>query len=198
MSSRSITRRDFARVLGASVGASLVATLPSAAATGHAEPQPGDVRIDSNENPYGPSARALEAMGRARDGAARYPDAAEDRVTEALARLHGVAPENVLLGCGSGEILQMADMAFLPPGSCVVAAEPTFEAVLAYARVTRAEPLKVPLTSDHRHDLPRMAAACGPGTGLVYVCNPNNPTGTIVTRPELAAFLESVPPGVAI
>src|SRR5206468_125368 len=121
--------------------------------------------------------------------AARYPDAIEDQVTAALAKLHGVTPDNVLLGCGSGEILRMADMAFLGPDRNVVAAEPTFEAVLGYAGVTRTQPVKVPLTADHRHDLPRMAAACGERTGLVYVCNPNNPTGTIVTREELVAFL---------
>jgi len=87
----------------------------------------------------------------------------------------------------------MADMAFLGQEKRVVAAEPTFEAVLAYARVTRADPVKVPLTPDHRHDLVKMAEACDERTGLVYVCNPNNPTGTIVTREELRAFIAGVP-----
>jgi len=80
----------------------------------------------------------------------------------------------------------------------VVAAEPTFEAVLSYARVTHAEAVKVPLTADFRHDLPRMAEACSASTGLVYVCNPNNPTGTIVTRDELGAFLDRVPAGAMV
>jgi histidinol-phosphate aminotransferase len=87
----------------------------------------------------------------------------------------------------------MADAAFLGPGKRVVVAEPTFEAVLGYARVTQAEPVKVPLTADHRHDLAAMAKACDAHTGLVYVCNPNNPTGTIVTAEELDAFLQAVP-----
>ncbi|HYV85979.1 MAG TPA: aminotransferase class I/II-fold pyridoxal phosphate-dependent enzyme, partial [Patescibacteria group bacterium] len=113
-------------------------------------------------------------------------------VGSAIAKLHGVQPENVLLGCGSGEILRMADMAFLAPGRTLIAAEPTFEAVLAYATVTRAEATKVPLTADFRHDLRAMAAACDPRTGLVYVCNPNNPTGTVVRRGELAGFLDAV------
>src|SRR5437879_730686 len=181
MSGQEITRRHFAGALGAALGASLVPPAPARSA-----PAPGMVRIDSNENPYGPSPGALEAMSRSQTVAARYPDAVEERVIGALARLHGVTSDNVILGCGSGEILRMADMAFLGPGKNVVAAEPTFEAVLLYAGVTRAEPVKVPLTADHRHDLPRMAAACGERTGLVYVCNPNNPTGTIVTRDELA------------
>jgi histidinol-phosphate aminotransferase len=104
-----------------------------------------------------------------------------------------VKPENVVLGCGSGEVLKLADMAFLSPEKNVVVAEPTFEAVLAYNRITRAEANKVPLTADARHDLPRMAEACNERTGLVYICNPNNPTGTIVTKDELAAFFASVP-----
>ena len=87
----------------------------------------------------------------------------------------------------------MADEAFSGPGRKVVAAEPTFEAVLAYAKVVRADGIKVPLTADFRHDLPAMAAACGASTGLVYVCNPNNPTATIVTGDEMAAFAAKVP-----
>ena len=194
MSPLPLTRRNFVGSVGAVLGTSLLTRLAGAAAPRAGAPSvPGPVHLDSNENPYGPSPRALEAMGRARAVAARYPDALEDRVTEALARLHGVQPENILLGCGSGEILRMADMAFLAPGRTVVAAEPTFEAVLSYARVTRAEPVKVPLTADFRHDLPRMAAACDARTGLVYVCNPNNPTGTIVKRDELQAFVKAVP-----
>jgi histidinol-phosphate aminotransferase len=159
---------------------------------------PGDppdlVQLNSNENPYGPSEEALAAMTRAHAVGSRYPDAAEEAMAEAIARHHGVAPERVVLGCGSSEILRMADAAFLGAGRTVVAAEPTFEAVLAYARVTRAEAVKVPLTADLRHDLPRMAAACDVRTGLVYVCNPNNPTGTIVTGDELESFLAKLPP----
>jgi histidinol-phosphate aminotransferase len=79
-----------------------------------------------------------------------------------------------------------------------VAAEPTFEAVLAYAKVARADGVKMPLTPDFRHDLPRMAAACDASTGLVYVCNPNNPTATIVTGDEMAAFAAAVPSSATI
>ena len=207
MSASRLTRRRFARALTAALGASVVApdlargamtprVLP--AVRPHTGLPPGAVRLDSNENPYGPSPKALEAMSRSQTIAARYPDALEEELIQALAKLHGVAPENVLLGCGSGEILRMADMAFLGPGKTVVAAEPTFEAVLAYARVTRADPVKIPLTPDYRHDLARMAAACDERTGLVYVCNPNNPTGTVVTREELAGLIERVPKSAMI
>jgi len=98
-----------------------------------------------------------------------------------------------VLGCGSSEVLRLCDAAFLGPGRTVVAAEPTFEAVLHYAKVTRAEPVTVPLTADFRHDLEAMARACDARSGLVYVCNPNNPTGTIVSHDALASFLERVP-----
>ncbi len=191
-----LTRRKFVGSAFAVLGTSLLTRRGPAEAGAHSVP--GAVRLDSNENPYGPSPRALEAMDHARAVAARYPDALEDRATAALAKLHGVQPGSILLGCGSGEILRMADLAFLEPGRTLVVAEPTFEAVLAYARVTRAEPTTVPLTADFRHDLPRMAAACDGRTGLVYVCNPNNPTGTIVKRDELAAFLGAVPKGTVL
>jgi histidinol-phosphate aminotransferase len=92
----------------------------------------------------------------------------------------------------------MADAAFLGPDRTVVAAEPTFEAVFDYAQVTGAQAVKVPLSAGHRHDLDRMAAACDASTGLVYVCNPNNPTGTIVSGDELLAFCAKVPPETAI
>jgi histidinol-phosphate aminotransferase len=201
----SLSRRQFATALGAGLGAALVegpfgarrAEAARPASRGDKTP-PDAVLLNSNENPYGPAASALAAMTEAERVASRYPDAAEVRLTETIARLHGVEPDRVVLGCGSGEVLQMADMAFLGPGRKVVVAEPTFEAVLGYARVTKAEPVKVPLTADFRHDLPRMAAACDAGAGLVYVCNPNNPTGTIVTKDEFAFFLERVPPTVAV
>ena len=114
----------------------------------------------------------------------RWPSICE--FTDALAKKYNMSRENIALGCGSTEILRCVDMAFLGPGKNIVAAEPTFEAVLEYARITRAEAVKIPLTADHRHDLPKMAAACTSKTGVVYVCNPNNPTATIVTREELA------------
>jgi histidinol-phosphate aminotransferase len=186
-----LSRRRFASVLA---GGGLGFGLPRRAEPSLPAGAPADtIQLNSNENPYGPSPRALDALTRAHAAAARYPDAAERQLYEAIAAAHAVGPEQVVLGCGSGEILQMADMAFLRPGRTLVACEPTFEAVLGYARVTGAETIQVPLTADFRHDLPRMLGACDGRTGLVYVCNPNNPTGTLVGRDELALFLERVP-----
>ncbi len=191
-----LSRRQFARRLGAGLGATVLAGDLFRGVAHARQPKgvpPGVIQLNSNENPYGPSKRSQKAISSARRIAARYPDALETEVMETIARLHSVSPEQVILGCGSGEVLRMADMAFLAPGQNVVVANPTFEAVLAYARVTRAEPVQVPQTSDFRHDLPSMAAACSARTGLVYLCNPNNPTGTIVTRAEMDAFFARVP-----
>jgi histidinol-phosphate aminotransferase len=201
MNKSTLSRRQFARTAAAALGA-WVAVPRLAGAGSSSSPPPAapssTVRIDSNENPYGPSSRALEAINRAEPLSSRYPDNPEEEMIAALARLHSVGTDSIILGCGYGEILQMADMAFLGADRTVVAAEPTFEAVLAYARVTRARAIKVPLTPDHRHDLTRMAAACDNTTGLVYLCNPNNPTGTIVTREEMAAFFDRVPRSAVI
>ncbi len=201
MSANGMTRRGFGAALGAAAGAAVLrgALAPRAAEASIARDEPaGAIQLNSNENPYGPSPAARAAMTRSQEAAGRYPDAREDEVREAIAKLHGVANEQVLLGCGSGDLLRMAAGAFLAPGLTVVAAEPTFEAVLAYNRVTRADAVKVPLDASFRHDLPRMAAACTSATGMVYVCNPNNPTGTIVSGDELAAFVAQVPPVVTV
>jgi len=195
-----LSRRRFAGTLGAAVSAAFVSErLAPRAEASLAKGEPSDlIQLNSNENPYGPSEKALAAMAASQSVASRYPDAAEEEMVDALVRAHAVTPDQIVLGCGSSDVLRMADAAFLGAGRTVVAAEPTFEAVLAYARVTRAEPVKVPLTADFRHDLPRMAAACDARTGLVYVCNPNNPTGTIVTGDELEAFLARVPPSTVV
>jgi histidinol-phosphate aminotransferase len=190
-----LSRRQFAGRVGAAVGAVLVAPEIMRTVADARQPRGAEssIQLNANENPYGPSEKAREAMTRSQAVAARYPDAYESMMVEELAKLHGVRPENVVLGCGSGEILRMADMAFLTTGKNVVVAEPTFEAVLQYARVARGEGIKVPQTADFRHDLPAMAAACNAATALVYICNPNNPTGTIVTKDELATFIAAAP-----
>jgi histidinol-phosphate aminotransferase len=196
MPSTLFSRRDFSRVLGQSLALAFATPglrAHAAAARPTGEPPSPLIRLDFNENPYGPTPKALEALDTCGPVAARYPDRSHAEMRDALARLHGVERENILLGCGSSEILRAADLTFLTSGKSVVAAEPTYEAVLNYARVARATPVKIPLTADHRHDLPKMAQACTSKTGLVYVCNPNNPTGTIVTHDELADFIPRVP-----
>ncbi len=194
MSASLFSRRDFSRTLGSLAVAFAVPRLPLELDDRHAKPAPpNSIHLNFNENPYGPSPKALDALASCGQVASRYPDSFERELTDALAKKYNVSRENIALGCGSTEILRCVDMAFLGPGKNIVAAQPTFEAVLEYARITRAEPITIPLNSDHRHDLPKMAAACTSKTGVVYVCNPNNPTGTIVWRDELASFIHAVP-----
>lgn len=189
------SRRDFSKAVAGSLAAAVYAPyLPAAQGGRHEHSAPaGAVHINFNENPYGPSPKALAALATCGGIAARYPDAAYFALTGALAKKHGVKPENIALGCGSTEILCIADEAFLSPGKNLVVAEPTFEAVVEYVNAAHGAANKVPLTPDYRHDLNAMAGRCTGETGLVYVCNPNNPTGTIVSRDQLAAFVNRVP-----
>jgi histidinol-phosphate aminotransferase len=193
------SRRDFSRALGSLAVAFTAPKLPLTLDVQRARPAPPNaIHLNFNENPYGPSPKALAALDECGHVASRYPGPAEIELTAALAKKYNVSPENIALGCGSTEILRCVDMAFLAPGKNIVAAQPTFEAVLDYAKITRAEPVTIPLTADHRHDLPKMAAACTSKTGVAYVCNPNNPTGTIVWRDELASFIHTVPASTLI
>jgi histidinol-phosphate aminotransferase len=196
-----LTRRSLGRLLGATAGAAILdARFPAAlAASPQAASGPaGPIRLSANENPYGPCRASLDALARSSSDANRYPGAIEEELRAAVAKSHGVSHEQVVLGCGSSDILRMADSAFVPQGKTVVVAEPTFEAVLLYCKATKGEPVKVPQTSDYRHDLVGMASACDARTGMVYVCNPNNPTGTIVGARELEAFLHSLPPSCVV
>jgi histidinol-phosphate aminotransferase len=200
MTDAACSRRDFSRIFGQSLAVALAAPrLPNLLDAPQRRPIPtGAIRLNFNENPYGPSPKALAALADCGPLANRYPDEAYRLVIATLAQKYSLKPENIILGCGSTEILRAADDAFLDPTRNIVAAEPTFEAVLSYARVLHSNGLKIPLTPDYRHDLPKMAAACTSKTGVVYICNPNNPTGTIVTRDEMAAFVQAVPPTTLI
>ena len=197
MKKNGLNRRQFAQSVGAVLGGAMV--MPSFTETLAARPQhaprstDGAIQIDSNENPYGPSPRAREAITNSETIACRYPDVTEGRMIEAIAKYHNVPTSQVALGCGSTEILRMADTAFLGPDKNVVAATPTYEAVLSFARVMHANPVGVPQTKDHLHDLDAMAAKTTSSTGLVYICNPNNPTGTIVSKVAIGKFMDRVP-----
>jgi histidinol-phosphate aminotransferase len=190
------TRRQFGRSFGAALAAACVSPkLIPAVAEGrqNSSSRADTILINFNENPYGPSPRAIEAITSSEAVAGRYPDGVYNRLTEVIADFHHMSAENVALGCGSTEILRACDDAFLGSDKNLVIAEPTFEAVTHYAQACKASAVKIPLTSDFRHDLPKMAAACTDATGLVYICNPNNPTATIITRDELSDFMTRVP-----
>ena len=183
----SVSRRDFGRLLG--VG-TIAATLPPVFAQSAPKPRTG-VRLSANENPYGPSSSAMSAMRDAMRLANRYPDGEVDELIETVAKLQGLSADHVTLGDGSGEILKMTAEAYLGPARKLVMADPTFEALANYARAAQAEIVKVPLTSAYEHDLEKMAAV--PGAGVIYICNPNNPTASITSKDKVRAFLQSVP-----
>jgi histidinol-phosphate aminotransferase len=164
--------------------AAAAATPPPAAA--------GPVRLIANENPYGPSPRALAAAEAALAEAWQYPLGRDAALKAAIAEREGVAANQVMLGDGSGEILRLAAMAWTAPGRGVVAASPTFTFLQDYARLLGAPVTAVPLDADFRHDLPALEAAVGPATGLVYVCNPNNPTGTRLAGSALRPWVARV------
>lgn len=190
-----ISRRQFATLLG--LGAASAALRP-ALVLGKPPAAPPQatidaiVRLSSNENPYGPSPKALDAMHESLAHAWRYPDERVDLLAADLAKLHGVAPEQILFGAGSSEILRLAGAATLAPDRPLVLADPTFEAIRRPARLRGAEITAVPLTADFRHDLPKMLAA-RERAGLIYLCNPNNPTGSLTPKSEVRAFLAEVP-----
>jgi histidinol-phosphate aminotransferase len=188
-----LSRRGFAKVLGA--GAAYAALNPSFAMSTPAlrlvNNTPALVRLSSNENPYGPSPMAVKAMTEAFGLAWRYPDEHEGLLVENLGKLNGVSSNQILLGNGSGEILKVAAAAFTGPSKKLLVGHPTFEAILAHAAVAGAEVVKINLTADYAHDLPKMIAE--KNAGLIYICNPNNPTASITPKDQLRAFLGKVP-----
>ncbi|MFQ5537351.1 MAG: pyridoxal phosphate-dependent aminotransferase [Gemmatimonadota bacterium] len=156
---------------------------------------PGGIKLSSNENPLGlsPAARsaAIDALGHAN----RYPHDYAPAVYEALAEYTGVAPENIVLGAGSTEVLQMAVQAYQGPNVPLVIAEPTFEDVPRYQKPFPYNVHAVPLTRDDRHDLERMREVAEEHRrpAVVYICNPNNPTGTITPSSEVDAWIADAP-----
>jgi histidinol-phosphate aminotransferase len=155
------------------------------------------VKLASNEGPFPPFPAALEAMERASLELNRYPDGGTYRLHEALADRHGVAFDEVCAGAGADGCIDMLNQAVLDPGDEVVCCWPSFPSYLIYARKQGAVPKTVPLR-DNRYDLEAMLAAVGPRTKLVYVCHPNNPTGTMNTKDELDAFFERAPEHVLV
>ncbi len=221
----SISRRRFTQLLGASAAAAAVAR-PGLAFPTSRVPARGwraataVVRLNSNENPYGPSPMAVEAMAEAFNLAWRYPDEHADQLIESLAKVNGVDQNQILLGDGSGEILKLCAaaftgpmangisaqalakptrgnaMTFVPGRGKLIVADPTFEAILNHARINGAEVMKLPLTSSFSHDLPKMLAAAN--EGLIYICNPNNPTASLTPKNELREFINRVPQSTII
>ena len=157
-------------------------------------PGAAEIRISSNENPLGPGRKVLDAISGKFPEAGRYPfnSTPSDRnLVEAIAAHHKVKPENVTLGAGSQEILKSAVRAFTSPSRGLVTATPTFENPTSVARRLSHPVKEVPVDADFRLDLAGMIAAA-PGAGLVFFCNPNNPTATVHPAPAVTDFVGRV------
>jgi histidinol-phosphate aminotransferase len=155
------------------------------------------VKLASNENPLGPSPRAIEAARQTLANSHRYPDGAAYSLRDRIAAFHGVSREEVIQGAGSNELLDLVVRTFTTPADHVVFAEPSF-VVYRIAALAGGVPFTaVPLVA-HVHDLPAMAAAVTPKTRVLFVANPNNPTGTHVGRAAVETLLREVPPEVIV
>jgi histidinol-phosphate aminotransferase len=200
---RTISRRMLLRHLGAGTAMTAVPAriegsvrTSNRAGTAAIESRPpGEViRLDRNDNAYGASPRAIVATA-APLPVCRYPQAEAEELQGHIAQVHGIAPEQVVLGCGSTEILRMAADVFLGSGRNLVIAQPTFDWLSDCARRVGAPVIAVPLKANHSHDLDAMLAKSDATTALYYLCNPNNPTGTLTPRLKVSAFVRRLPPG---
>lgn len=198
------TRRQFVRQIATT--AALTAGVPAFADLALGELVPGSraaepggpIILSRNENAYGPSQKVMTSMQRSLQFANRYPDPSVATLHERIAQSHSVKPDQVVLGCGSGEILNIAASAFVGPGKKLITALPTFEAIGRYAKTLGAEVIEIPLAKDYSHDLAAMLSHADSSTGLVYICNPNNPTGSLTSRRDLENFIRKLPPTTMI
>jgi histidinol-phosphate aminotransferase len=192
-------RRCFLRRLGASTlsgvvlrGPLFASSAPTLFETNPARRQGGPIRLNCNENPYAPSKRVAEAIASALKGVNRYPDAELAALVQKIASTHRVDSEQVILGCGSTEILRAAAFAFLGQGKRLVQAAPTYRTLEEYAYSAGSEVISIPLSSQYAHDLDTMLDHVN-GMSLVYICNPNNPTASITPRDDLETFISRLP-----
>jgi histidinol-phosphate aminotransferase len=156
------------------------------------------IKLASNEVPFGPLPGVPEAVAEAVQSAHRYPDLASVQLRDKLAGRYGVDPERLVTGCGSVALAEHLAKATCLPGDEIVYSWRSFEAYPIVAAGGGATSVRVPNTAGHGHDLPAMADAITDRTRLVFVCSPNNPTGTALRRDELDRFLARVPSDVLV
>ncbi|GAA3236725.1 pyridoxal phosphate-dependent aminotransferase [Actinocorallia longicatena] len=155
-------------------------------------------KLSSNESPGAPLPSVIEAIGEAALTINRYPDNGCTELIAELSLRHGVPEDHIAVGCGSVVLTQHLFAAVSEPGVEIIFAWRSFEAYPQFADLCGATAVPVPLKDDETHDLDAMLAAITPATRMVIVCNPNNPTGEVVRRDELTAFLDAVPPHVLV
>ncbi len=155
------------------------------------------IKLASNENPLGPSPRAMAALGQAVTQVQLYPDGGAFYLREALAARLGLTRENIILGSGSNEVIELLGHGFLQAGDNVITSEHAFIAYKLIAQLFGAETIETP-SPDYRHDLDAMIAAITPKTRLIFIANPNNPTGTLVEQKTIDRFMSRVPDKVVV
>ena len=156
------------------------------------------IKLSSNECAEGPLPPVLDAMREALGEINRYPDIGALKLRTALGEHLGVDPDQVALGAGSSALCQQLVSIAAQPGDEVVFPWRSFEAYPIFVQVVGATPVPVPLDSDNRLDMPALATAVTERTKLIFICNPNNPTGTTITNAEFAAFMDEVPADVLV
>lgn len=156
------------------------------------------IKLASNENCLGPSPKAVVAARKALAGVNRYPDAASYLLRRKVSKFLGVAPDRLVFGNGSDEVICMAARAFLNEGDEVIIADPTFLIYEIVSQISNAAIRKVPVTDGLKHDLKAMKAAVTEKTKLIFIANPDNPTGTYVTKRELDEFFDGLPDRVIV
>jgi len=155
-------------------------------------------KLASNECPESPFPEVIEAIAASASTVNRYPDSAAYDLTQAIATHHGVAPENVWVGAGSSEVLRCSALAVGGPGTSAVFADPSFVMYRIATMVAGAVPIAVPLTDTFDHDVDGMIAAIQKDTTIVYVCNPNNPTGGYLSGSSVSRLIDAVPSEVLV
>ncbi len=150
----------------------------------------GDVvKLASNENPFGPSPRAVNAIKEWADEASTYPDSGADVLRRELAKHLGLKPENIIVGNGSDEVMELALKAFLNPGEEVIVPFPTFSMYESFTRLYSGRVVRQPLGEAFEYDIQGMVERISRRTKIVFLCSPNNPTGSVVSREELRKIL---------
>ena len=157
----------------------------------------GSIKLASNENPLGPSLKALEAVSKALLGLHRYPDGSCYYLKEKLSAILGVPHEMITFGNGSNEIIELLVRAYLKPGDEAIMGNPSFAVYPIAVKAVGGVAIEVPL-KDMKHDLRAMASRITAKTRIIFIANPNNPTGTMVSGEEFREFMKSVPEGVIV
>ena len=191
------SRRSFLHFSAAATAAASFRfmTEPMLAAASRHKPHAADaVMIDSNENPLGPSESAREAMARIIPQGGRYSDELTDELVQTFAQMEGLNPDHVQATVGSTPPLALSVLAFTNPQKPYVTADPGFELGMMVAQNNGTRVVKVPLTKTHAHDVKAMLAAA-PDAGVFYICNPNNPTGTLTPRSDIEYLIANKPAG---